>query len=103
MLRRPGITRDHRMLYELAVLSEQQIGNLDEMTGIIDLAEHIAFEKQRQVLRRRFEISRSYHIAQLLFYWKKEYLSAMKLLKTVVIENAKRFIQEFGSADTVKE
>merc|ERR1719361_2593703 len=101
MLRRPGITRDHRMLYELAVLSEQQIGNLDEMTGIIDLSEHTAFEKQRQILRRRFEISRSYHIAQLLFYWQKEYVSAMKVLETVVMESAKRFIQDFGRKSDV--
>lgn len=90
-----------RLLFELATLSERQITNLDEMTGILDLSKYVAFEKQRDILRRRFEISRNYHIAQLLFYWKRDYVATIKVLEHAVADSARHFISEFGTGKEV--
>ena len=89
------------MLFELATLSEHQITNLDEMAGILDLSKYAAFERQREVLRRRFEISRNYHIAQLLYHWKKDYVAAMQVLDLSVTESARHFNQEFGAGKAI--
>merc|ERR1712190_605314 len=82
--KRDKLTRNHRLVFEFATLSERQVTNLDEMAGLIDVAKYSEFERQRMMLRRRFEISRNFYIAHLLFYAKRQYLETMKILDEVV-------------------
>merc|ERR1719203_1311090 len=94
--KRDKLPTNHPLAFECATLSERQVTNLDEMAGLIDVAKYSEFERQRMMLRRRFEISRNFYIAHLLFYAKRQYLESMKILDEVVIGNTQRFLADYG-------
>eukprot|EP01084_Bolivina_argentea_P045259 83319_1 len=82
------------MLYQLAVLSEVQIENLDELSSICDVSDFEGFVTQTDILRNLFEISRKYYIAKIHFVSFENYLNAYHLFEHHVIGQSNAFIDK---------